>query len=173
MRARCRAIPHGWVAGRVESGPLELWALGFCPLLWSLRRGLIAKDGNFPIAEHDWQSQSYVDEWISRGVQRDGVRRPRLREMLSLASLERDSAVAVLDVGGGYGVVSEEILRAFPQARVTLQDYSQPMLDHARRQLSGYGVGSATSLHHATPEGRVHTVPPRPRNAAHNGHRPH
>jgi ubiquinone/menaquinone biosynthesis C-methylase UbiE len=58
---------------------------------------------------------------------------------LELASLERDSAVAVLDVGGGYGVVSEEILRAFPQVRVTLQDYSQPMLDHARRQLSGYG----------------------------------
>ena len=100
---------------------------------------MTAKDSNFPIAEHDWQSQSYVDEWISRDVQRDGVRRPRLREMLSLASLERDSAVAVLDVGGGYGVVSEEILRAFPQARVTLQDYSQPMLDHARRQLSGYG----------------------------------
>ncbi len=100
---------------------------------------MTAKDSNFRIAEHDWQSQSYVDEWISRDVQRDGVRRPRLREMLSLASLERDSAVAVLDVGGGYGVVSEEILRAFPQVRVTLQDYSQPMLDHARRQLSGYG----------------------------------
>ena len=100
---------------------------------------MTAKDSNFRIAEHDWQSQSYVDEWISRDVQRDGVRRTRLREMLSLASLERDSAVAVLDVGGGYGVVSEEILRAFPQARVTLQDYSQPMLDHARRQLAGYG----------------------------------
>jgi hypothetical protein len=38
---------------------------------------MTAKDSNFPIAEHDWQSQGYVDEWISR----DGVRRTGLREM--------------------------------------------------------------------------------------------
>jgi 16S rRNA G1207 methylase RsmC len=67
------------------------------------------------------------------------MRLPSRLSRYTLASLERDSAVAVLDVGRGYGVVSEEILRAFPQVRVTLQDYSQPMLDHARRQLSGYG----------------------------------
>ena len=42
---------------------------------------MTAKDSNFPIAEHDWQSQGYVDEWISRDVQRDGVRRTGLREM--------------------------------------------------------------------------------------------
>ena len=57
---------------------------------------MTAKDSNFRIAEHDWQSQSYVDEWISRDVQRDGVRRPRLREMLSLASLERTAPLPCL-----------------------------------------------------------------------------
>jgi ubiquinone/menaquinone biosynthesis C-methylase UbiE len=41
----------------------------------------------------------------------------------------------VLDVGGGYGFVTEEVLRAFPVARVTLQDYSQLMLDRARERL--------------------------------------
>jgi ubiquinone/menaquinone biosynthesis C-methylase UbiE len=43
-----------------------------------------------------------------------------------------------LDVGAGYGVVTEEVLQAFPAAHVTLQDYSQPMLDHARRRLARY-----------------------------------
>jgi ubiquinone/menaquinone biosynthesis C-methylase UbiE len=93
---------------------------------------------NFPIAEHDWQSQSYVEEWIRRDISRHEVRRSRLREMLSLASLAQDSDIAVLDVGGGYGIVSEEVLRAFPQATVTLQDYSQPMLGCARQRLALY-----------------------------------
>jgi ubiquinone/menaquinone biosynthesis C-methylase UbiE len=41
-----------------------------------------------------------------------------------------------LDVGAGYGVVTEELLGVFPNARVTLQDYSDVMLGHARRRLA-------------------------------------
>ena len=99
---------------------------------------MAATPDNFSIAEHDWQSQAYVDEWISRDIQREGERRPRLRHMLSLAPISKDASITVLDVGGGYGVVSEEILQAFPSARVTLQDYSKPMLDRARARLSNY-----------------------------------
>jgi 2-polyprenyl-3-methyl-5-hydroxy-6-metoxy-1,4-benzoquinol methylase len=93
---------------------------------------------DFSIAEHDWQSEPYVDEWINRDIQRDGERRPRLKHMLSFAQLTKDASIEVLDVGGGYGVVSEEVLHAFPMARVTLQDYSQPMLDRARARLARY-----------------------------------
>jgi ubiquinone/menaquinone biosynthesis C-methylase UbiE len=56
--------------------------------------------------------------------------------MLSLAPFPREFELAVLDVGGGYGVVTEEVLRAFPAAQVTLQDYSQAMLDQARQRLA-------------------------------------
>ena len=70
---------------------------------------------------------------------RDAERRPRLREMLGAAPLSGEAAIAVLDVGGGYGVVSEEVLDRFGNAKVTLQDYSQPMLDAARRRLARYG----------------------------------
>jgi ubiquinone/menaquinone biosynthesis C-methylase UbiE len=58
--------------------------------------------------------------------------------MLSSAPFPRDAALAVLDVGAGYGVVTEEVLAAFPQARVTLQDYSPAMLDQARRRLAAH-----------------------------------
>ena len=91
-----------------------------------------------PHEKHDWHSPSYVDDWIARDLARDAERRPRLREMLGAAPLARDAAIAVLDVGGGYGVVSEEVLGLFPRARVTLQDYSRPMLDAARRRLAKY-----------------------------------
>jgi ubiquinone/menaquinone biosynthesis C-methylase UbiE len=87
---------------------------------------------------HDWHSPSYVEEWIARDLSRDAERRMRLREMLGAAPLTPDTQIAVLDVGGGYGVVSEEVLARFPRARVTLQDYSQPMLDAARQRLAQY-----------------------------------
>jgi ubiquinone/menaquinone biosynthesis C-methylase UbiE len=88
------------------------------------------------VGDHDWQSADYVDWWITRDVSRDAERRQRLREMLADAGVAAGANIAVLDVGGGYGVVSEEVLAAFPHARVTLQDYSQPMLDAARRRLA-------------------------------------
>ena len=91
---------------------------------------------SFSVMHHDWHSLSYVEEWIERDRQRDEERRARLKKMLAVATFAPDAAISVLDVGGGYGVVTEEVLRAFPQARVTLQDYSQPMLDEARQRLA-------------------------------------
>jgi SAM-dependent methyltransferase len=88
------------------------------------------------VDHHDWHSRGYVDEWIARDVTRDEERRLRLREMLAAAPVAPDAEIAVLDVGGGYGVVTEEVLRAFPHATVTLQDYSQPMLERASERLA-------------------------------------
>jgi ubiquinone/menaquinone biosynthesis C-methylase UbiE len=92
----------------------------------------------FALVPHDWHSSEYVSEWITRDTTRDGERRPLLQQMLSAAPLPRDAALEVLDVGAGYGVVSEEVLQAFPAARITLQDYSQPMLDRARQRLADH-----------------------------------
>jgi len=91
----------------------------------------------FAMFPHDWHSTDYVAEWITRDAARDPERRPLLRRMLSFAPFPRDAELDVLDVGAGYGAVSEEVLQAFPAARVTLQDYSQPMLDRARQHLAG------------------------------------
>jgi trans-aconitate methyltransferase len=85
---------------------------------------------------HDWHSNAYVRDWIAHDEARDPVRRPRLREMLTAAPFPRDARLAVLDVGAGYGAVTEELLGLFPNAQVTLQDYSQPMLGEARRRLA-------------------------------------
>ena len=97
-----------------------------------------SEDDGIRVDHHDWHSRSYVDEWIARDVTRDEERRLRLRRMLAAAPAAWDAEIEVLDVGGGYGVVTEEVLRTFPRAVVTLQDYSQPMLDRARDRLSDY-----------------------------------
>jgi SAM-dependent methyltransferase len=97
-----------------------------------------ATQGDFSTREHDWHSESYVEWWIARDAGRDTERRQRIREMLAHAGFAPDAEIAVLDVGGGYGAVTEEVLRAFPAARVTLQDYSEPMLAAARRRLASH-----------------------------------
>jgi SAM-dependent methyltransferase len=87
---------------------------------------------------HDWHSQTYVDYWIKRDESRDEERRPRIRQMIEMAQLPRDAELAVLDVGAGYGFITEEVLHAFPKARVTLQDFSDLMLKHAHEHLAKF-----------------------------------
>lgn len=94
----------------------------------------------FHVHEHDWHSEAYVDRWIGDDVTRDAERRPVLRKMLGFAPFAADAAPRVLDVGAGYGVVTEEVLRAFPKAKVTWQDYSQPMRDHAQKRLAPHAA---------------------------------
>ena len=89
---------------------------------------------------HDWHSTRYVADWVVHDTARDPERRPRLRAMVEAAPFARDAALQILDVGAGYGAVTEEVLQVFPQARVTLQDYSTPMLDQARTRLAGHQV---------------------------------
>jgi trans-aconitate methyltransferase len=92
----------------------------------------------FTLFPHDWQSVDYVFSWITHDAARDPERRPLLQQMLSFISFPADAEPKVLDVGAGYGVVTEEVLKAFPAARVTLQDYSQPMLDQANERLAAH-----------------------------------
>lgn len=104
----------------------------------------------FHVHEHDWHSQAYVDRWIGDDITRDAERRPILRKMLSFAPFEKNAAIRALDVGAGYGVVTEEVLRSFPKARVTWQDYSRPMRDQAQKRLGkhekrlGYVISDLT-----------------------------
>jgi len=97
-----------------------------------------AETKEFALFPHDWQSTDYVAEWIKRDAARDPERRPLLKRMLSLAPFPPEARIEVLDVGAGYGVVSEEVLQAFPAAHITLQDYSAPMLGQARQRLDGH-----------------------------------
>jgi len=88
------------------------------------------------IDEHDWHSREYVQQWIDSDVTRDEERRPIIRRMLALAPFAREAQINVLDVGAGYGLLSEEVLRAFPRAHLTLQDYSELMFEHAHKRLA-------------------------------------
>lgn len=99
----------------------------------------------FHVAEHDWHDGEYVDKWIARDVTRP-ERPPKLREMMNVVTFPRDQAIRVLDVGGGNGLVTECVLEVFPNARVTVQDFSQPMLDRAAERFKKLGSQISYSL---------------------------
>lgn len=90
-----------------------------------------------PRGMHDWHSGAYVHEWIASYEEMD--RAASLRRIAHLIPFEPDAAIRVLDIGGGWGPVTEVVLEVFPRARVVLHDFSEPMLDEARRRLSRYG----------------------------------
>lgn len=92
-----------------------------------------------PRGLHDWESREYVDAWIADDVTEDDQRRPFLRRVVEDLPVDRDRPIRVLDVGGGYGVLSREVLDALPRAEVVLQDLSEAMLSHARERLADAG----------------------------------
>lgn len=87
---------------------------------------------------HEWHSTSYVDDWIEGDMTQDDERRPLLRRVATLLPSPRRGPLRVLDVGGGYGELTAEVLGQRPDARVVLHDYSQAMIDRARQRLARF-----------------------------------
>src|ERR1700684_2372923 len=85
---------------------------------------------------HDWHSSTYVDRWIADDVTDDEARRPHLRRP---ARRLAPGARRLPHVAAGYGMLAEAVLEARPDAVVVVHDFSDPMLDHARRRLERFG----------------------------------
>jgi SAM-dependent methyltransferase len=88
---------------------------------------------------HDWTSEAYVDEWVSRQRAEDSQRAERFQLMCDLLPFPTDATVTILDIGAGYGAVSQYILRRFSNATCVGQDGSEPMLSRARTLMATYG----------------------------------
>jgi ubiquinone/menaquinone biosynthesis C-methylase UbiE len=89
-----------------------------------------------PTGMHDWHSDPYVHDWVT--AQKDDERAIALRRLVHLIPFDPDAEISVLDVGGGYGALTTVVLDVFPRARVTLHDYSDPMIAEARERLAMY-----------------------------------
>jgi tRNA (cmo5U34)-methyltransferase len=88
---------------------------------------------------HDWTSDAYVEEWVTRQQAEDPTRAERFQLMCDLFPFSNDAQVTILDVGAGYGPVSKFILEQYPHATCIAQDGSEPMLNRARTIMAGYG----------------------------------
>lgn len=89
---------------------------------------------------HDWTSDTYVEEWVTRQRVADPTRAQRFQLLCDLFPFPTDAKVTILDVGAGYGPVSKFILDQFPNATCVAQDGSEPMLQRGRQIMASYGA---------------------------------
>jgi SAM-dependent methyltransferase len=87
---------------------------------------------------HDWHSPQYVHTWIERWQTYSAERRAQFEMLADCIPHPREAALTILDVGAGWGALTRHLLGVFPAARVTLLDYSLPMLAEARARLQPY-----------------------------------
>jgi len=106
------------------------------PLSHQVQRGGTDVTQSDPGGHHDWHSATYVQEWI--GINREDEI-ALLRRMAHFVPHDADAPIRILDVGGGWGPVTEVMLDVFPRAQVVLHDFSEPMLAEARRRLVEHG----------------------------------
>ena len=84
----------------------------------------------------NWREPVFVSEWVAKDDERPKDRVQPMRDALAATSYGAAEALAALDVGVGYGMFASEVLRAFPNAVVTLQDVSEPMFEIARKRFA-------------------------------------
>ena len=89
---------------------------------------------------HNWASDAYVEEWVTRQRAADPTRAQRFQLLCDLFPFPTDATVTILDVGAGYGPVSKFILDQFTNATCIAQDGSEPMLQRARQIMASYGT---------------------------------
>lgn len=85
-------------------------------------------------APHDWQSARYVQAWIAESEAQVPVRREQFELVADLIPHHSGAPIRILDLGAGWGPLSQHLLARFPASSATLLDFSLPMLDEARRR---------------------------------------
>ena len=85
---------------------------------------------------HEWDSSEYVRQWIEDGDKTDPGRAEQITALVGLIRCNAEESIEVLDLGAGYGIVTREILTAYPNAQVVCVDGSAEMLKHGKVRLA-------------------------------------
>jgi len=86
-----------------------------------------------------WGNEAKVAYFLANA---DVIVPRRAEQIMLLAELmpySLDAGISVLDLGAGFGAVTEQILRHYPRATVTCLDGSEAMVTHAKQRLGKYG----------------------------------
>jgi SAM-dependent methyltransferase len=88
-----------------------------------------------PHGLHDWSSKEYVRDWATRQDRYEEERQPQFQMIADAIPFSRDATIQILDVGAGYGALTQFLLEQFPNATVLCQDGSEEMAELGRRRM--------------------------------------
>lgn len=102
---------------------------------------------------HDWASPDYVKFWAERADREHGSRLYRFELLCDLLPFERDDKVRILDMGAGFGALSQVVLSRFPNAHIVTLDGSAAMLALLRQRQARFDNRiSPVHANYSTPE---------------------
>jgi ubiquinone/menaquinone biosynthesis C-methylase UbiE len=84
---------------------------------------------------HDWDSPKYVSEWAAGQDQKEKDRQEPFRVMAKTLPYDRKLPIKILDVGAGYGALTQFLLSYFPNATAVCQDGSEEMAKLGRERM--------------------------------------
>jgi tRNA (cmo5U34)-methyltransferase len=87
-----------------------------------------------------WGDQGKVDYFVEKSDLIIAKRQEQLNFLVDLFPWQWDEPIRVLDLGAGYGAVTETVLHRYYQATVLCVDGSEAMLEHARPRLAKHGA---------------------------------
>jgi SAM-dependent methyltransferase len=91
-----------------------------------------------PLGHHDWESSDYVSSWAKRQESREAGRQEAFRMLARTIPYERKAAIKILDLGAGYGGLTQFLLRRFPDSTAVCQEGSKEMAKLGRERMNGF-----------------------------------
>ncbi len=76
---------------------------------------------------HDWDSPKYVSDWASGQDQKEKARQEPFRVLAETIPYDKKLPIRILDVGAGYGALTQFLLGYFLNATAICQDGSEEM----------------------------------------------
>jgi SAM-dependent methyltransferase len=89
-----------------------------------------------PHGLHDWSSREYVRNWATRQDRYEEERRPQFQMIADAIPFTKDAAIQILDMGAGYGALTQFLLEQFPNATALCQDGSEEMAKLGRHRMA-------------------------------------
>jgi len=91
-----------------------------------------------PLGHHDWESSDYVSRWAERQKEREPNRQAPFKIMAETLPYRKKAAIRILDLGAGYGGLTQFLLRYFPTATAVCQDGSEEMAKLGRQRMKSF-----------------------------------
>lgn len=76
---------------------------------------------------HDWDSPKYVSDWAAGQDRKERARQEPFQVLAETIPYDKSLPIRILDVGAGYGALTQFLLNRFPNATAVCQDGSKEM----------------------------------------------
>jgi len=85
---------------------------------------------------HDWASSKYVSHWAEGQDKKEDLRQEPFRVLAETIPFDKGLPIKILDVGAGYGVLTQFLLKHFSNATAICQDGSQEMMKMGHQRMA-------------------------------------